>query len=454
MNKEDYIKLDKKLSQLNLFYKDIPVGYLIRNHLIALIRNKDGKGNQEISLNKKLLKRFFIATIKTSVNIFKRKPVWVFSNAERRKKIGHYYYDRVASIVSETYTTNTLFIENPVISNHKQPSKETILSDSFFFFGAFLFSKFFYKKKHLNLDEKLYKIANEYSVQTRIEPLIKRFIGQYFFMKFYLRKISKPKKVFLVYPSGYYGYNYAFKEFNIPIIELQHGIIYNLHPSYNTIMFKAAEQFKPDYIFTYGTKDKECLLNLNYIKENNVKVVGSYALWKMAQEKAVSPKYLSAMLKAGLQTIVVIATTNDIKELYDFCLKLENKQPNFNILLLPRFKVTRFKNTNRVKVLDVEETNIFETYKIASFLITKSSTAALEALYLGIPTFIYEPDETSVFKKNYSFLKSLNYFKTSSQLNSLINNKEYKEPLAKDIKQVYAPNVMANFTSAIDLITS
>ena len=110
--------------------------------------------------------------------------------------------------------------------------------------------------------------------------------------------------MFSVYPNGYYGYNYAFKEKQIPVIELQHGVIYPLHPSYNTILFKASQVFKPDYVFTYGTKDKACLAELNYVPKENIKVVGSYGLWKIKQEKSPVSKYLQAQLTRGYQTLL------------------------------------------------------------------------------------------------------------------------------------------------------
>ena len=59
--------------------------------------------------------------------------------------MGGVYIDRVASIVSEVYS-QSLYIENPVITSHKKPSKDVVLSDAIFYMGSFLFSIFYYKK--------------------------------------------------------------------------------------------------------------------------------------------------------------------------------------------------------------------------------------------------------------------------------------------------------------------
>ncbi len=451
MDIKNYNDLDLRIKKMILKYDNIDISYLVRNHLISLIRTKNKRGNKELHLDKTILKRLIVSIITHSYTIFKRKPIWVFSNAERRKKIGDKYYDRVASLVSEAYP-EVLFIENPVISAHKKPTKDIVLSDAIFFIGSFLFSKLYYKKKHLHIDDKLIRLAKEYNIQLQIEPLIKRFVGQYLFMRWYLKYVSNPKKVFSVYPNGYYGYNYAFKERNIPIIELQHGIIYPLHPSYNTILIEAAQKFKPDYIFTYGTKDKECLIDLNYVTKDNIFVVGSYGLWKIKKEKAQVSSYLEVQIDKNFRTALVVATTNDIQELYQWCLALEAECPELNILLLPRFQVTEFTNTKNVKVLDIHDTNIFETYQVADFVLTKNSTAALEALYMQVPTFIYDPNENSVYKKSYNYITSLNFINSIKGFKYAIENKSYKESSAKDVDQVYAEEVLRNFTNATELV--
>ena len=66
----------------------------------------------------------------------------------------------------------------------------------------------------------------------------------------------------------------------------------------------------------------------------------------------------------------MVATTNDIEELYQWSL-LESIMPKLTILLLPRFQVTNYASTEQVKVLDVYATNIFETYQVVDFLLQK-----------------------------------------------------------------------------------
>ncbi|MEI2275635.1 hypothetical protein OHD16_26165 [Sphingobacterium sp. ML3W] len=453
MNIEDYHKIDNSLDQFEFKYKDIDVTYIVRNYVISLIRTNNNVGNPLIKLNSAILWRFLKTALMTFPSVFKKRSVWVFSNAERRKKFERYYYDRVASIVSEQ-NNDVLFIENPVIQNHKHPSKDTILSDAFFFIGSYLFSILKFKRKHLVIDPRFTDFAQEQGIKVNLIPLMKRFVGQYFFMHFFLRFISRPKMVYSVFPSGYYGYNYAFKQRRIPIIELQHGIIYPLHPSYNTILFEKSKKFKPDFVFTYGDKDKECLDSLNYVNKDNSFVVGSYGLWK-GKNYTVIGDYLKSKLSINKKNVVIIATTNDIDELYQFSLKLISISNEFNLLLLPRHECKHLESRENVTILDIYKTNVFEVYKAADLLVSKSSTGALEALFMGIPCFLLEKEnETSIFRQNYSFIKSFNFFQDEVQFVQAVKTEEYLLPLEEDVNQIYAAHVFENYDKALIKISN
>ena len=449
MKLEDFHKLDKRILKSQIYYDQIDISYIFRNYVISLYRTRNNKGNKIISLNRRIIYRFIKSSIKTFPCLFRMKNIWVFSNSERRKKIGEFYYDRVASIVSEN-NKDILYVENTVLVNHKKPTKDIILSDAIFYIGSFITSVFLFKKKKLYIEKELLKDLEKYEINPNIETIIKRFIGQYRFMRFFLKYIYKPDLVFSVYPNGYYGYNYAFKEFGIPIVELQHGIIYPLHPSYNSTLKKKDELFKPDYIFTYGIRDKMTIDKLSYVAKQNCYVVGSYGLWKVKQDKIEASKYLRNNISSHLKTLIIVATINDIDELYNFCIRLELLENNLNILLLPRHKNDDLLDTERIKILDVNKTNIFEVYKVADFLLTKSSTSALEALFMHIPTFILESEKKSIFRENYSFIKSFNYINSEVQLIDQLLNDKFKKPQKDDIEQIYSEDVINNFNSAIN----
>src|SRR5690606_529445 len=283
--------------------------------LVALLRTREKIGNSEIGLNKVILKRFFKAFF-FNLKFWKlKRNYWVFSNAERRKLLGSDNLDRVASIVSENNSSESIFIENPVLISHKSSERDVIISEAVFFIFSYIFGKLFFKSKKIKLDEDVIKFSQINNINLSIYPIIKRFVGQYKFMKFLLFLGFRPQVVFLVYPNGYYGYTYAFKERNVPLIELQHGVIYPLHYAYNCSKDINSNNFKPNYIFVYGLNDKECLQKLEYLNNNNIAVVGSYALWKQFNNKTPVSDYLTDLVN-NRRTLLITATTNDLTELY------------------------------------------------------------------------------------------------------------------------------------------
>lgn len=451
MKLEDFHKLDNRIMASNVLYNDIDVSYILRNHVIDTIRIKKNEGYEAVLINKKLIYRFVKSSFKTIHSFFKMKKIWVFSSAESRKMIDGVFYDRVASIVGDSID-NVVYIETPVVVNHRSPTNDIILSESIFYLGSFIFGYLFFSKKKLHVEKELLDCLSSFNINLKFENKVKRFIGQYEFMKFFIKYFYKPQLVFSVCPSSYYGYNYAFKQFKIPIVELQHGVIYTLHPSYNSTLKDKDKMFKPDYIFTYGTRDKKTIEELFYVPEENCFVVGSFGLWKTKQAMIHVNSYLRGKINNYSKTLVVAATTDDVLELYDFCIDLEKLDSNLRILLLPRREVTILKDTENVKVLNVEKTNIFETYRVADFVLSKVSTAALESLFMDIPTFILENESNSFFKKNYSFIKSFNYIKSAKDLDFRISHLYFKTPLKNDVEQLFALDVLENFNMSVNRI--
>ncbi|ALM20095.1 hypothetical protein AAT17_01910 [Nonlabens sp. MIC269] len=452
MNLKDYNRLDDKLLLINCSYDGIDIKYIIRNHIVYLIRKKQNSGNFEIALNKKIIIRLLKNALKYSLNVFRRKNIWVFSNAERRKKIGDIYYDRVASIVSEE-NDDVLFIENPVLVDHKSPTKDSVLSDSLFYFFSYLIGFLLFRKNKLQINSKLYELEKYYGVEFDFVPLIKRFIGQYYVMSFFLKFIYKPQLVYLVYPNGYYGYTYAFKQYKIKTIELQHGIIYPSHPSYNSSLKTSSSIFKPDYVFTYGLNDKNCLSHLNYIKREHIIPVGSYSLWKLKHKSNIyKSKYLKKVIEECKIKILFIATTNDSHELYALALELEQLSSDIQVLFLPRHPVPDLVSTKNVQIIDIDKANIFELYVATDAILTMVSTSALEALFLNKPTYIYEKDKDSFFRKNYPNLKSLNYIKSAENLYDTHLNNKFITPSTNEIEGIFSVDVMENFKLAVSRI--
>lgn len=449
MSQIDYEEIDSYINNFKLEYKDFNLTKLVRDELIYQIKKKNNTGTPKPQISKQTIKRLLIGLLETFLILFKEKRYWVFSNADRRKLKQGVFVDRVTSIVSEVFPNDALFIENSLITKHKKPTKDIILSESFFHLLSFIIYKIIYKKKSVNINGSIKDLEDEFDVQLNIEPSIKKFIGQYYAMKCFLAIKKKPKMVFMAYPNGYYGYVQVFKEKNIPIIELQHGIIYKEHPSYN--YRSKTSFFKPDFIFTYGKKDKECLEKIHFLPTNKIFTVGSYML-DIEKGTKKNTTYIDEIIqKIGKDKKIIVVTTTiaDIGEMILWAENYSNEYEDYFILILPRifYKSSKRKENNFI-IVDPNKTTIYELLKNCDAHVTQVSTCALEALFFNKPSFIYETNNgQSSFRRNFGYIKLLKYFTSNEELHQLI-----KKPFPKkenNINVLFENNAIINFQSAL-----
>lgn len=438
--------VDNLIDDYQILYDDIDLTYLLRNHVVTNLRNKEGKGHSEISLNKKAMFRLVFGLLQTLPQIFCKKDIWVFSNAERRKKINGQYVDRVTSIVSYV-CQSVLFVETPIISSHKLQTKDKIVSESWLYFISLYFKRVKYKPSKVHIKGDLSALEEKLGIKINILPRISRYVAQYEAMK-WLLKYRRPKCVFLAYPNGYSGYIKCFKENKIPVVELQHGIIYPLHYSYNCSLDRDICDFYPDYILTYGSRDKQTLEELSYLDSSRIVPIGSYALWLYKTRPSDFSNYLMNLMKLnqGPVKIAMSATVHDLEKLYRLGTELGKLNPQYKFFLMPRGKGAALASNRYVEMLDTEKCNIYELMKSCDYHITMSSTCGIEALYFDKPSIIYEDVEgESMFRKNYPFLKTLKYASTLDQVMTLLTSNLEKVDIENDIAQLFVSDTDKRF---------
>ncbi|MFV0331774.1 MAG: hypothetical protein ACK5KL_18455 [Dysgonomonas sp.] len=456
MTIEDIKDINKSVKDCSLYYGHVNYTYLLRNIVISKIRNNKNIGNHPVKLNKMVIKYLLEGIFLKSHSFFTKYDSWVFSNSERRKLLTKKYIDRVASIVSSDKNQSCLFIENPSLVGHKQPTDDIIFSEAVFLLLSYIFSILFFRKRKINIDtSKLIELEEKYNIKINFQPQLRRVIGQYFCLKFIL-KFRKPKQVFIVYPSGYYGYILALKEKKIPIIELQHGIIYELHPSYNNYVDDDFLIFKPDYILTYGDRDRRCLVSLKYLDQNHIFPIGNYMLWLYKQTKTENSSYLKNILSkvpSSKKIIAVTCTVNDLELFIDLIKEINNIDNSFYFLLVPRIENNIPLDSSIGVIVNPSKTNIYEIIKCCNIHLTQVSTCALEALYFSKRSLIYEPNnvDESFFKKNYKDVK-LDFFSCAKEF---INITKQNIPIdINDIDNLFVDDIDIRFLKFMTLINN
>lgn len=419
MTLKDYRDIDNLVSSISVLYRNIELKNIVRNEIVYQIRRSKNQGTPKVAIDKKLKKRLVAGFFLTCKGFFLRKKVWIFSNADRRKIIGEYYVDRVASGVSEIYENEVLYIENNSIRQHVGPTSDTIFSEAILQILTVIIP-YFIKAKKVKVTGDVNSLEREYGFD--VTKLINKLHGQFYAMSLLLLFKKKPKIVFMAYPFGYLGYILKFKEKKIPIIELQHGIIYAEHPSYNSsIEFS----LHPDYIFTYGENDRSILSDLNFLPSKKIFSVGSYMLSYYKSIQLIENKYLDDLKERfnNKKIAVLTATLIDLQEIIELANELANQYNDFVFLVLPRKEVDiDFNIRENVEIIDVNKTSIYELLNLCKVHITNISTCALEALFFEKKSLVYEKCKgDSFFRRNYGNINNLEYFSSVQEFKEALD---------------------------------
>nr|MUH39506.1 hypothetical protein [Zobellia laminariae] len=186
------------------------------------------------------------------------------------------------------------------------------------------------------------------------------------------------------------GYIRALKEKNIPVVELQHGVINELHYAYN--VFKDfGNNFYPDYLLTYGPNESKIFGTNNFfIEPSNVIPIGYYFLEEFINSPMNDSKHLPN--KNHFEKIIVLSLQDPFEKfMFEFLNDIASRDKSILFLLAPRDPRKSYKEFKfPVNVIVEQKLNIYECLKIADFHMTINSTCAIEALCFGVPNILYD----------------------------------------------------------------
>lgn len=410
---EDFLTFEEKENLFDIKYDDFKIWEIARGYIyieIQMIKNnlqplfptkKDSQNSKKISFN------FFFNSFKF---FFLKNIDYVFLNNPRRVKQADgkfycIYTDLLIDLLKKEYSCVTL--EDPYWSlsptssvSHFQPIKtenicfldgiEYIYRFKKYIFKTFCKSK--YHQLHLLLLKLEKKIEHEFNCELASifkvveDKILYMILTKKIYRKFIKR--IKPKAIFEFYdifPSKIV-INKIAKELNIPIIELQHGIVTEKNP----IFLKYSNYIRkydclPDYVFSYGKK----LLNTNYmpINKKNIYYIGSLFLDKKINEyKNLKPKK---------KNILFISQSN----LGDYLSKcasilsdLLKDDKNYQII----YKMHPYEigneyaclNKENITVINNRDKDLYYYQSISWAQVGVYSTGLYEGLNFGLKTFI------------------------------------------------------------------
>ena len=455
LRKEKHMTLLEKIQYIEekyKLYKYESWQYLrvVYTYAISVRRNSSNSNIiQKITLKDKI-RKVFKTLFFGFKNWFRSYDYIIFDVNDDYKNLDGLFVSRLTEGISNNLDRKRILHIQTLWDKNVKPSKDYYVSDMIInvmgnIFYAIL--NIFNKKIKIDFD---YEIINkELNLEINANKVFRKSILNKQIVKFIL-KIYKPKLVFVTCYTKRFMI-IAAKELNIPVVEIQHGVIMN-HIGYMGKYFNAKSQ--PDYLLVFGENDKKLLINnSNYIdKEENIIPVGSFMIeYILKKDNDIFEQYrkkFEKIVSISLDDLTLEHTINFIKN-------AARKLNNILFVLIPRNKDVNIRADNII-IIDRYSYSCLEAVKNSDFHLTVFSTCALESPSLGVPNIFWNYNNLSEeYFKEYIEKKDFNFLVNSEQglIDLLKKDISFnRQELIESNKEYFMPNYEKNIKKFIEKI--
>jgi len=413
------IEIERELDLLNFKCCNIPVWWFTRDRFVGLVYNKITGLNILQSAAEYLTTKYKIKKVidsipyifKTSVN--ESFDILALSTASaRRHKENGKDFDVFFDILSFIDSVNYVILETPDHWYHsKNPySKYVIYGDILSLVGnigrefPFLYIKPNDYKRTKDLCKSIYSSLSKRGIIVEFEVLYSTILKSCAFVcatrdivEKLLEKIN-PKIILSEcgYSPSHMIIQYIAKTLNIPVIELQHGLIIPNHMGYfwgvnNRNQLK--ESPFPDILVVFGSHFKNILLKNPFLETLNIEVLGYPYLWLMKE------RYREIKKENNAENTILITSQPQYSDFWaDMALEIVDNS-NFNVLLKPHPSELdtleeRYRKAMQNPKIKVINTNfpLYEAFRYAEYHVSVGSTSVLEALSFGLKNIIVDKE--------------------------------------------------------------
>jgi hypothetical protein len=450
-----FLEFEEENSVFNLYVDGVPAWERIRHNVYSKLKNKTNIDVQNEPATPheyiRAAKGFFQSAIfKNPFLASESEIVFVGHRRRIRENDGKYweiYCDPLQKTVSD-YTT--IHLEPPLEDGHKDsvPTNNIRYIDIIKLLAE-ANSSYKFKRQILQQEDadRLDNLSEEMKNIFKTEINLKRHVTNTFserlvalplYMK--LLKIINPSVLIYVSSSSKLNIIEASQRLDIPVVELQHGIIQEQHIHYS-YPGKREKMFAPDHFATWG-EFWEDQLQLPVNKENIHNVGFKYINEKIKDNKSTE--------NANSQdTILFISQSTIGTKLSQFASDLKPVMENVEFIYkLHPFECDGWINKypwlaeSDIKVIDDPNSSVYELFSLADTQIGVNSTVLFEGLSFGLNTYIYSesvPSATRPLTEDGAakFVSSVNEFKSTYDSNKFpdVNRERF---FAKDIDGKFA----------------
>lgn len=429
-------KIEKEHDVMSIKYKSVSIWPYLRIYLIDSMTAQRAVGYTSSALSI-LLKSLFKFN---PLRFFRKYQIWNYSSSTTRKQIGNLYEHHVSGYLHKSpYSLLTIEFQSPgvqSISRAKIPETNIVSGSWSLVLTALIEILLRPLKQKIDGEDVIKEIVDKLGVSFDYKRRLRWLIAQKATTDFYLSISHKPQLFIIECSYTQMGRIMSAHKHNIPVVELQHGVLNANHYAYNTTYH--SDLFYPDEICVYGVEEYNYFTKVERTFVNKVTATGLYILDR-------SGEYFKDDLFAKDRKIynriaVVAGQVGGEERLSEFIDSVASKLNDVLFIYIPRHIIElKFKSPNvRLKI----GVNIYEYLKWCDFHVTISSTTGLEAHFFKKPILFC--DFNNVAKEYYGrIINEVNgafYIHTEEEfINKLSGIKqssyEYKELFAHNSEE-------------------
>jgi len=384
-------EIESSYNVKSITYNNIPLWPILRVYIGSQLHFEKDRTVRLNTQNALSGIRYFFRGVKY---LFTRFDYLSFTSSDQRKRIEGKMLDR-SDFISKDFGRG-LTVETPMSKHFSRDMYDGPMTSHMFMYAIeFLMVKLMSSKiRRFNNLDVLQRIEKDFNVSVNPIFLTKRFRAQFKLISV-LNQIWKTKFVITTTAYMRYGYVYYFKMNDIPVIELQHGVINTSHNAYN-VYTEIDPNFYPDYLLTFGENEREVFKESMYIAFEKTIAAGSFYIDHMSNltlDNTIQKKY-----KQYDRYVAVVLQDMFDEQLFEFMEKGFKQLEKTLFVLIPRNKNSEYYKS-KFELLEnmvfEESLNTYEIIKMCDIHTTINSTTAIEAPSLGTPNVFVNVDGLS-----------------------------------------------------------